>query len=336
MVKIAIIGAGFIGNVHLEAFSNISAAKVVAVADSNEEKGRETAAKAGADYYGDIDELLKKSDADVIDICTPTFMHADMVGQAAKSGRHIFCEKPLALDLKEADAMVDAVKKNNIKGMVGHVLRFWPQYVEAKKIIDSGKLGKPYHAFCERLCVTPAWPWKGWMTNEKLSKGAPVDMQIHDLDYLIWLFGPPKNVKAQGVFSKDLNSYMHIGTTVEFKSGQHGLTEAGYGFKGEFPFTMVLRILCENGTVEWIYRAGKTVGDRGEEFEPVVYLADGTVYKPEYDHNDPYYLECKYFVDCIENDTEITQATFEQGWASLQLALASFESAKKGTVVKIR
>jgi len=336
MVKIAIIGSGFIGNVHLEAFNNISNAKVVAIADSNEEKGREAAAKAGADFYNDIESLIKQSDADAIDICTPTFMHADMVRKAASSGKHILCEKPLALDLKEADEMVKAVKENNVKGMVGHVLRFWPQYVAAKKIIDSGSLGKAYHAFCERLCVTPGWSWKGWMTDEKRSKGAPVDMQIHDLDYLIWLFGPPKTVKAQGVFSTELNSYMHVGTTVEFESGQSGLTEAGYGFKGEFPFTMVLRVLCEKGTVEWIYRAGKTIGERDEEFEPVVYLEDGSMYKPEYEHKDPYFLECKYFVDCIENDTEITQATFEQGRASLQLALASFESAKKGTVVTIR
>lgn len=336
MVKVAIVGAGFIGAIHLDAYMKLDNAEVVAVADCNEEKGQEAAKQVGANYYREIEGILEKEDPDVIDICTPTFMHPDMVKKAAVAGKHIFCEKPLALSLKEADEMIAEVKKGKVKSMVGHVLRFWPQYVEAKRIVESGMLGKAYYAFCERLCVTPAWSWKGWMTNEKLSKGAPIDMQIHDLDYLIWIFGPPKSVKAQGVYSKELHSYMHVGTNIEFKSGQCGLTEAGYGFKGEFPFTMVLRILCEGGTVEWIYRAGKTIGERDGEFEPTVYLSDGSTYIPDYEKSDPYYRECKYFIDCIDNDEEITQATFEQGRAALELALASLESTQKGTVVRIR
>jgi len=335
MVKVAIIGTGFIGNIHADAYQKLHNAKVVAITDCNAEKGKEAAGKAGANFYEDMESMLKHEDVDVVDICTPTFLHADMVKKAAQAGKHILCEKPLALELKEADEMIEVINNNKVKAMVGHVLRFWPQYVEAKRIIDSGELGRACHAFCERLCVTPGWSWKGWMTNEKLSKGAHIDMQIHDLDYLIWLFGKPKKVNAQGVYSKELGSYMHVSTNIEFESGQSGLTEAGYGFKGEFPFTMVLRVLCEKGAVEWIYRAGKTIGERDGQFEPIVYLPDGSTYVPEYQKNDPYYLECKYFIDCIDNDQEITQATFSQGRASLELALASLESTINSKVVTI-
>jgi len=335
MVKVAIVGAGLIGNMHLNVYKKIDNAEVVAIADSVEEKGKEAAKQAGSKYYHDIEDVLKNEDVDVIDVCTPTFLHADMVKKAANAGKHVFCEKPLALTLKEADEMIAAVKKNNVKSMVGHVLRFWPEYVEAKRIVESGELGKAYHAFCERLCVTPAWSWKGWMIDEKFSNGAPVDMHIHDLDYLIWLFGEPKLVKSQGVYSKELNSYMHIGTNVEFKSGQCGLAEAGYGFKGEFPFTMVLRILCEEGCIDWTYKMGKTIEERGQEFELTVYKSDGAVITPEFEKNDPYYLECKYFIECIDSDKEIAMATFEQGHAALRLALATLESTRQGTAVKM-
>jgi len=335
MVKIAIIGTGFIGSIHLDAYKKLDNAEVVAITDCNKEKGQEVAKKAGTNFYRDLESILEKDTVDAVDICTPTFLHADMVKKAAIAGKHVFCEKPLALTLEDADDMIEEVKKNKVKSMVGHVLRFWPEYVAAKKIVTSGELGRAYHAFCQRLCVTPAWSWEGWMINEKFSKGAPVDMHIHDLDYLMWLFGSPKIVKSQGVYSKDLGSYMHIGTNIEFKSGQCGLAEAGYGFKGKFPFTMVLRILCEKGTIEWIYRAGETIGERGAEFEPIVYLADGSIFSLEIEKNDPYYLECKYFIDCLDKNKDITQATFEQGRAALELALASFESTKNSTVVKI-
>ena len=335
MVKIGIIGAGFMGGIHLNACKMIENAEVVAIVDSDEERGKELAKKVGANCYSDAGGMLKEEDVDAVIVCTPTFLHTEIVKEAAEAGKHIFCEKPLALSLKEAETMLKVVQKNNVKAMVGHVLRFWPDYVEAKRIVDSGELGKACHAFCERLCVTPAWPWKGWMVDERYSKGAPVDMHIHDLDYLIWLFGKPKLVKSQGVYSKKLNSYMHIGTTVEFKSGQCGLAEAGYGFKGKFPFTMVLRILCEEGCIDWTYRMGETIEERGQEFALTVYKADGTIYIPEFEKADPYYMECKYFIECIENGKEIKMATFEQGYTALNLALATLESTKKGTAVKL-
>jgi predicted dehydrogenase len=335
MVKIGIIGAGFMGSIHLNAFKQIENAQVVAIVDSVEERGKELAKEAGANHYSDLGRLLKKEDVDAVTVCTPTYLHADIVKEAAAAGKHILCEKPLALSLEEAKMMLKVVKRNKVKAMVGHVLRFWPEYIEAKRIAESGELGKALHAFCERLCVTPAWPWKGWMVDEKYSKGAPVDMHIHDLDYLIWLFGEPKLVKSQGVYSKKLNSYMHIGTTVEFKSGQCGLAEAGYGFKGKFPFTMVLRILCEEGCIDWTYRMGETLEERGQEFALTVYKADGSIYIPEYEKADPYYRECNYFIDCIENGKEIDMATFEQGYTALNLALATLESTKKGTAVTL-
>jgi len=335
MIKVAIVGAGFIGNVHANSYNQIDNADVIAIVDSVEEKGKKLAKQFNANFYTDIDGLLKREDIDSVDICTPTFMHADMVKKVASAGKHVFCEKPIALSLKEADDMIETARKNNVKAMSGHVIRFWPEYVKAKEIVDSGQLGEPLHAFCERLAVTPDWHEGNWGFNEKYSGGASVDLHIHDLDYLIWLFGKPALVKAQGVYNEKLGGLVHIATNIEFENGKSGLAEGGWGFSGSFPFTMVLRILCEKGSIEWTFRAGKNIEERSQKANLIVYKSDGSIDEPKVEQEDGYLLECKYFIDCLEDNKDIEIATLEDGRNALELALAATKSAKEGKTIKI-
>jgi len=152
MIKIAIVGAGFIGEIHANAYKEIDGAEIVAVVDKSMEKGKKLAQNINAEYYEDLDNLLEIRDIDCVDICVPTFLHHDMVLKAAARNKHIFCEKPLALTLKDAEKMVGAVKDKETKSMVGHELRFWPEYVKAKEILESEELGKPLR----RARKTPA------------------------------------------------------------------------------------------------------------------------------------------------------------------------------------
>jgi len=145
MVNIAIVGAGFIGKIHSDSYKQINNARVVAVVDKVKDKGSKLADEHGASYYSDINECLEKEDIDNVDICVPTFLHAELAIRAADAGKNVFCEKPMALSLDEADRMIEAVERNGVKGMVGHVIRFWPEYIKAKEIVDSGKLGKPLY-----------------------------------------------------------------------------------------------------------------------------------------------------------------------------------------------
>jgi predicted dehydrogenase len=336
MVKVGIIGIGFIGAVHAEAYKRIKDAELVAVVDKEEVKGKEFAKKFGVRSYMDVGDLLKAEDVDAIDICTPTYSHLDIVKKAANAGKNIFCEKPIALLLEDADEMINVTKKNNVKAMVGHVLRFWPEYVKVKEMIDNKELGTPWYAFCERLAVSPDWRnYDEWGFKEELSGGVSMDLQIHDLDYLIWLFGMPKSVKSQGFYEKKLGGLAHVGTGLEFENNVSGLSEAGWAFKGAFPFTMVLRIVCEDGTIDWVFRAGKNIEERGKEFSLTVYKPDGTVYVPEVEKEDPYFLELKYFIDCLEEDREIKNATLEDGRDALLVTLAAIKSAKEGKVIKL-
>jgi len=338
MVKFALIGIGYIGQAHLSVLSQIKNAQLVAIVDSREEIGRKVAQENNANYFKNIDELLKNLDVDCVDICVPTFAHAEIAIKSANAGKHILCEKPLTLSLQDADEMIKAVKANNVKAMTGHVLRFWPEYVKIKEMIDNGYLGKPLNAFCERLAVTPDWQVGAWNKCEKLSGGAALDLHIHDLDFLIWLFGKPEIVKAQGMLTPENpkeGGFSHIFTTAMFKNGEAGFAEGGWSFKGAFPFTMVVRILCEKGTIEWAFRAGKNIEERGQAANIKIYCNDDSTETIEVKQADPFFNEISYFVDCIENNKPIEIATFEDGRASLEFALAAIKSAREQSVVKL-
>ncbi len=329
MVKVAVVGAGFIGAVHANSFARVENAEITAVVSSRAEEGREFAGKYGARHFLDLETMLAEGNVDAVDICTPTFVHRDMTVKAARAGKHILCEKPLALSLVEVDEMIAVVREQGVKAMAGHTIRFWPEYVKAKQIVDSGELGKPLHAYCARLAATPDWHKNSWAFDEKLGGGASVDLHIHDLDYLIWLFGQPKLVSAAGPNMPELGGIAQIGTNIVFQNGVTSLAEGGWAFPAGFPFTIVLRILCEKGTIEWNLRAGKNIEERSQKLQLVVYKEDGTMEVPEIEQEDPYFLQCKYFTDCIDNDLPIENATLEDGRNALELALAASRSARE-------
>ncbi|MHB1347956.1 MAG: Gfo/Idh/MocA family protein [Candidatus Humimicrobiaceae bacterium] len=338
MIKVALIGAGFIGHAHASALCQIKNAQIVAVVDNFEENGKKMSQELNTKYFKNIDELLVNTDADLIDICVPTFTHPEIAIKAANAGKHVLCEKPLALSLKDADEMIKAAKANKIKAMTGHVLRFWPEYVKIKELVDSGCIGAPVHAFCERLAVTPDWQVGNWDKSEKFSGGAAIDLHIHDLDLLIWLFGRPEIIKAQGVpdpSNPKEGGFSHIFTTAQFKNGKSGFAEGGWAFKGAFPFTMAVRILCEKGTVEWIFRAGKNIEERSQAANIKVYNNDGSVTTIEALQSDAFLNELTYFIDCIEKNKPIENATFEDGRAALEFALASIKSAREQSIIKL-
>jgi predicted dehydrogenase len=336
MWKVAITGAGYIGILHAKilrrAFKNV---KISAVVDSVKEKGEKLADEAGAPFYRDFGEMLEKSETDVVAVCTPTYLHADMVRRAAGSKKHIFCEKPLALTVKDADAMIEAVEKRRVYAIAAHVLRFWPVYVRGKQIVEKGGLGRPVQGYCERLLTFPSYTEKAWNRKEALSGGVALDVQIHDLDYLSWLFGRPMNVVSTGIRKNDFGGFKHIVSNVTFKNGVVGTVQAGWGFPAEFPFTMGFRILCEKGAVEWSFRAGKLLEERGQQALLRVYARDGSVRDEQTDSTDPFELQWRYFLDCLEKGRKISNASFEDGRNALALALATIDSANRNRPVKL-
>jgi len=132
MVKVAIVGAGFMGRMHAQVYRNLNKAKLAAIADSDLEKAQLLADKYEATAYSSMEELLNKEDIDAVDICLPTFLHKEYVIKAARAGKDILCEKPIALTVEDAEEMIQAAKINKVKLMIAQVISFWLEYVKLK------------------------------------------------------------------------------------------------------------------------------------------------------------------------------------------------------------
>ncbi|MDZ7838541.1 MAG: Gfo/Idh/MocA family oxidoreductase [Actinomycetota bacterium] len=338
MINIAILGAGYIAKVHANAIKKINNAKIAAVADKDPERAQKFATEFGAEPYTDYGEILLNDQIDAVAICTPTFLHAEMVEKAANAKKSIFCEKPLALTNEDAQKMAEAIKENKVKSMVGHVLRFWPEYVRAKEILESRIVGEPLSISCERLGVLPTWAEGGWNKQANLGGGAALDLQIHDLDFLIHLLGEPQTVSSNGVFNKELGGWAHMNTIINFQNGKTGSVNAGWAVKGKFPFSILFRIFCQEGTIEWVFRAGENISEtldgKAKKSPLRIYKSNGDIMEEAAEDIDPFYSEWKYFIDCLDKGREIKNSTFEDGRRSLKLALATIESAKENKRVK--
>lgn len=145
------------GRTHVTAYKAMPNAKVTAVCDLNEKQGKDLAEFAGCDWYNDGESMLNTVDIDVVDICLPTFLHEQYVLLAAGHKKHVICEKPVTLSLESLDRMIAATKEAGVQFAVGQVVRFWPEYVRAKEMAETGKLGTIKYARASRLSEHPAW-----------------------------------------------------------------------------------------------------------------------------------------------------------------------------------
>ena len=339
MLKVGIVGAGFMGGMHSNVYANLPKTKLVAVADLSAERAKELNLPEDAAIYSSIEELLEKVDVDLVDICLPTYLHAENVVKAAQAGKHILCEKPMAMTLDEADAMIEATEKAGVSFMVGHCIRFWPEYQVLKDIVDKGTLGQLTSLFCSRLSPTPTWSWDNWLLEPKRSKSATLDLHIHDTDYILYLLGKPISVFSRG--RKDEKGWVHIFTGFKYASNIAVAALGGWDLPASFPFNMAFLAAFERGVVEM---------DLGKTPTLTVYEADKEepyalpLPKPEVEAVESggniselggYFSEIQYFTDCILAGEKPTIVTPQTSRDSLETVLAEIESVETGKEVFI-
>lgn len=334
MKNVALFGAGFIASVHMEAWKKVAGARVSAFFETNPEKAKLFREKYGTPHYDSAADLLKNEDIDMVDICLPTFLHREYVEMSANAQKHVFCEKPIALRLEDAEAMQTVCQRNGVTFMVGHVLRFWGEYVKAQELVAAGVIGKPLAVEAFRLAVSPTWSVDSWILKPELSGGASLDLHIHDCDYVNWILGIPQDVFARGVRSP-FHSWDHIFTEVRYQNGGVASIQGGWMMKGDFPFTCGYRILGEKGVLEWTFRAGVNIEERSQSNPIILYQEGKECQKIEAASEDPYFLELQYFFRCVEEGRPVEQGTPEQATLALKLALAAREAAEKNTVITL-
>ena len=150
MVQVAVLGAGFMGSTHARAYAAMPEVEVAAIFAPSPDRGGALAEEIGSRWSDDMAALLADPDIDAVDVCLPTPQHREVTEAALAAGKHVLLEKPIALSLDDARALVAANDGTDRILMIAHVLRFWPEYVEIARRVGSGELGKPRSGFASR------------------------------------------------------------------------------------------------------------------------------------------------------------------------------------------
>jgi len=182
MLRVAVIGTGFIGSVHAKNIARHPDAQLVAVTDANMEFARKIAATTGAKAVADIAEILKDKDVQAVLIATPTNTHVDYLKRAANAGKAIYCEKPIGLDYVEAEEAVRAVRAAGVPVMLGFNRRFDASHAALKEAVERGEVGR-----IEIVQLTSRGPQPPPISYVKVSGGQLRDQTIHFFDLLRWL-----------------------------------------------------------------------------------------------------------------------------------------------------
>jgi len=332
MVTVSIIGAGFMGTTHAAGYRALGErVRVKSVCARSVERAARVAETVGAAPTVDVDAVLSDHEVDAVDICLPTPLHRDFAERALDAGKHVFLEKPIALTIDDADAIVAAAERSGKTLMVGLVLRFWPEYVRLQQLVEAGELGRPRAVATLRL--SPPADWADWFGDREQSGGTAVDLLIHDFDQMNVLLGPPRSVYASEPEPG------HVQAIVQY-DGAAGFAEGSMKMPRSYPFSSNIRVLGEQGAAEYGFSAAPVEGEgnigasmsaRGLRVYPV----GGEMRLEEVESADPWGPEIEYFVSCLEQGRAPEQGTGEQARQALAVSLAANASLDEGRPIQV-
>jgi predicted dehydrogenase len=329
-MKVGIVGVGFMGTTHAEGWAATPAQIKGFVAETQEEASP-LAEQYKAKAYSDYDALL--ADIDVIDICSPTHLHYEMIQKAAKAGKHIICEKPLARTTEQAQEVVNICRSTGVKLLVAHVVRFFPEYALAKAEVDNEKIGKPAVIRLHRGSYRPKKPAGNWFLDEAKSGGILMDLMVHDYDYARWIAGEVETVVAHRVTERHPNAPVDYGLVIlGHRSGAISHIAGAWAYPPP-TFRTHLEIAGDRGLIEFdsddtapiqnliLIGSGSDAPDVGLPSSPV--------------SESPYTTQIKEFYDALA-DEKNARVSPDDGLAAVQIAEAAIESARTGQPVTLQ
>lgn len=333
MYKYAIIGFGGLGKLHLTNLLRLEQERgdihlqALCGADPDTFKSNvklnigdiDIAAMDFSDcnFYQDYKDLIEKEKPDFILSTLPTYMHEEVAVYALERGIHVFSEKPMALSDEGCANMINASKRSGKKLMIGQCLRFSPVFNEVKKYIENGTYGKVYRAEFSRYSQTPTWTWNNWILDPKQSGGCILDMHIHDVDLINWLFGKPKALRSAATEKKaELESVF----TQYFYDDLLVTSAADWSLPQTFPFEERCIINFDKATV--CASGGK-----------LTVYTDGESFTPELSEETDFVREMRAFLKLALDGEECSETSPESVHLSIKLALKEIESAKTGKTI---
>ena len=320
-----IIGSGGMGT-HLATMClGVPGTKILAAYDLVEEHAKSLALKLKCDHYARFDDLLRRSDIEAVIVATPNHTHSEYSVAALKAGKHVFCEKPMALRLGDCDRMIRAAEGTGLTLMIGHVMRFYRGCSYLKGAIADGELGQPIACDVKRTGWVEVGSWaNSWRRSKELCDNSLFESTIHEIDLMRWFMGDVGSVMGYGLnFTHPELDYDDCTiAALRFKSGALGTLESGYAFRlGDHR----VRI---NGTMGAAHLdfGTSTVAivakDKDKRTEPLVSGADSIA------------AELRHFVDCLSSGKEpITSG--REGRGAVEIATAINRSAEAGRPVSL-
>lgn len=291
-LRIGIVGGGGMGRVHYANWKAVEGTEVVALCGN-----AKTAEEWGVPSFSSITAMVQEAGVDVVDICTPTFMHHDQVIESLKLGKDVVCEKPIALSYADAKHMLDTAEKCGKNLYVAQVLQYTKEIRALHKLVETGEYGKVLDASFERLSAAPRWAAGGWLFDKTKSGLLPFDLHIHDLDVIVSLFGKPGSFTVQTCKGQGKTYAEHLRISYDY-GDKHVNGEAAW-FNADSPWTARWRVYFENALVvndgavmtAYSFDAPPRVFDTKDEVE----ISTGINVPP----CGWYYNELKHFAQCI-------------------------------------
>jgi predicted dehydrogenase len=330
-VNVGVAGLGFMGTTHLRIYQTIRHARVVAVCDAvrGPVNGLLRAVSGNLNHAGDIRlgprvkvyrefaDLIADPEVGLVDICTPTGLHAAQAVAALKAGKHVLCEKPLAPDLAAARRIVQVAGRSKKFLMPAMCMRFWPGWSWLKDVVTDGRFGRVLAMDLRRVTARPAWSRAGTHLG-----GALLDLHIHDTDFVNFLFGRPAAVSSSGVLGPT-GSVDHIVTQYFYPRGP--VVHAVGSWLLPDGFNMGFTANCERATIDFDLSRGADALQLHEINQPPRAI--------KLKNSDGYREEIACFVNSVVRGLKPSVVTPQDGLTALEICAAEEKSVRTGAVV---
>lgn len=323
-VRFAVIGTGGMGSFHARSIANDPDAELRWAVDLDLPRAEALATETNAMATASMDEALADPAVDAVVIALPTSLHRMATEAAARAGKHVFCEKPIARTAEDGEAMVAACNAAGVTLMIGHVVRFFPEYERIKEILDSGELGRVATVRASRT-NPPVQERSPWFADVEKNGGVVLDLMVHELDTLGWLFGDVERLFAQGLtFTEAQPRRDHAVASLRFRSGVIAHVESSWAHTTH---RTSVEVAAQYGLISYSSERGSTL-----TIERTVALTenlDRPARIPSRPGVNPHLWEVRHFIQCLKTGEPVL-VDGHAGVRAITLANAVLDSMRTG------
>jgi len=315
VIKVGIVGCGFVGNIHLKAYREVKGVEVIACCDVNEERAKKFAEENNIKHhYKAYKKMIENENLDVLSVCTPNYAHKEPTVMALNTGINVLCEKPMAMNAKEAFEMLQAYKKSKKILTIGHHHRFNSESQVLKRFINGGVIGEIYYGRSQSLYRNFIPWWGEFHLKKKSGGGTLIDTGVHLIDLILWLMGFPEVKSVSGA------TYAKFGNRKPAKDEPWGFCKwkeydvedfaSGYvRFKNGA--TLVIESAWVSNIEENWTGTQQLIGDKGSATINPLKICSGMhntlvdITPVQLPQVNPHNEEIKWFIDCVRGEREI-------------------------------